>query len=337
MDVEERTELQPVLAASPQHLQFGDFDTEKLPEELPSATLTITNPGINPLAGRISPQVSWIQVDPPDFSCQSGETSQHTVTLTPETPHAWQNRLYSYEYLLLLNSNGGSFFIGGSYTAKGPPLRTAKSTLSLKHWVIPFVVVILLAAVLTILFFAIPWGEKQPASPDILFTQGAQTVIAVLTQTAAVQPSPQATTSSVMVSILPRTPVPHSAEAAHPLPNTPWPRAEYPNPEQFIKDYYREVNNRNYEKSWSMLTQKFQQSCCSVAGNDPYQIYINWWNTIERVEVITAYIQAWDTNPAEVYTVLQYLSQKGESSEVFNIYRVVADPDKKDLKIDEVR
>lgn len=336
MDPEERTEPQPILAASPQHLQFGDFNTEKIFEELPSTVLTITNQGSDLLAGRISPQVSWIRVDPPNFSCQAGDVSEHIVTLTPETPHTWQDRLYSYDYLLLINSNGGSFFVGASYTARGQPVKPVKNRANIKWLAIPILAVFLLAAFAAVLILALPREKKQPPAPEILFTHGAETVIAELTRTAAIQPMPRLT-DQVIVHNFVENELSQPVETPRAATFTPWPRAQYPNPEQLIKDYYQEINNRNYEKAWSMLTEKFQQSCCSIAGNDPFQVYKNWWGTIREVEVITAYLQAWDTNPAEVYTTLRYHTQKGETSEVFNIYRLVTDPAKNDLKIDEVR
>lgn len=336
MDSEERTEPQPVLAASPQHLQFGDYNTEKIFEVLPSAILTISNSGGDILAGRISPQVSWIHVDPPNFSCQTGETSEHRVTLTPETPHTWQDRLYSYDYLLLINSNGGSFFIGASYTAKGQPIKPAKNKTNVKWLAIPILAVFLVAVLTALLILVLPRDKKQPPVPEILYTHGAETVIAELTRTAAIRPLPRLT-EQLLVHDFAEKEVSQPLEEISAMTLTPWIRTQYPNPEKFIKDYYREINNRNYERAWSMLTDKFQQSCCSVAGNDPFQVYKNWWNTIREVEVITAYLQAYDTNPAEVYITLRYHTQKGETSEVFNIYRLVTDPVKDDLKIDEVR
>ena len=86
-----------------------------------------------------------------------------------------------------------------------------------------------------------------------------------------------------------------------------------------------------------MLSKNFQQSCCYIALNDPYQVYLNWWNTIEKVEVTSAYLQAWDTNPAEVYTSLKYTTNKGEIVEVVNDYFLIADAETKSLLIDQVK
>lgn len=336
MTPEERIETEPSLAATPWHLEFGTFDLEQSLASQTFAILTITNNGGGQLAGRINPQTSWLKVEPPNFCCSPGESSKHRVILLPETPHSWQGQHYSHDFLLLINSNGGSFFIGGSYTARPSSSTPPKKKANLRWMVIPLLSgVFLFALVIGLLFLLLTRQKKQPVEPAALFTQGAKTVIAELTLTAA--PPVPGLLQEIAVQFKQETPAPPFA-ADNAIPSfTPWPREQYPNPEQFIKDYYQEINNRNYERSWSMLSKKFQGACCSVAGNDPYQVYRSWWDTIASVDTTSSYLQAWDTNPAEVFVTLKYITQKGETIEAFNTFLVIADPVKNSLLIDEVR
>lgn len=336
MVLEEKRKNQPVLSAFPTYLQFGDFNAEKVADGLPSAVLTISNTGDDVLAGRISPQVAWIRVEPPDFSCAPDEVSTHQVFLDADTPHTWQGRTYSYDYLMLINSNGGSFFIGGSYTAHGKPAGPARAKIPARKLIIPVFASALLVIMIGILILLLGRDEGQPGGPEILFTHGAETVIAELTRTAAIQPVPKITENVAFIG-LPGTQEPGSGEEPPAVTLTPWPRDQFPNPEQFVRDYYTEINRREYETAWSMLSETFQQSCCSLAGNDPFQVYVNWWDTIEKVEVVSAYLQAWDANPAEVYATLRYTTNKGEIAEVFNNFKLIADPEKSSLLIDEVK
>ncbi len=336
MVLQANTKKQPILSASPLYLQFGDFDIEKLQGELPSAILTITNTGEDVLSGRINPQVPWIRVEPPDFCCAAGEFSNHQVILEKDTPHTWRDRTYSYDYLMLINSNGGSFFIGGSYTARGEHAILKKPKSSKRPFIFPILASVLLMFMLGILAFLVSQGRKQAVAYDILFTQGAGTVIAELTQTAASQSTLQnPQTINLFEPAATRTAPTTEGTAAVTL--TPWPRDQFPNHEQFIRDYYDKINQKNYAEAWTMLSKNFQQSCCYIALNDPYQVYLNWWNTIEKVEVTSAYLQAWDTNPAEVYTSLKYTTNKGEIVEVVNDYFLIADAETKSLLIDQVK
>jgi hypothetical protein len=322
----------PKLSFTPLNLDFGEIYFSTQGDSSPSTTLTITNAGQGILAGRINPQMSWAKVVPPNFSCAGGQSSSHQVSLTTQAPHSWKNKQYHYDFLILINSNGGSGFIGGKYTTP-EGLSSQKPTTSWIWIGVPAIAIILIFSLIIFLIVQlIPSNIKPTSQPSILFTQGAETVVARLTLTSASHPP-------TIPTYLPSIFIPSEQVAtlsATPL-FTPWPRNDFPNPEQFIKDYYWELNNHNYERAWALLSKNFQQSCCSIGGNDPYQVYKNWWETIVYVDVISAYLQQWDKNPAEVYVALRYHNIKGQAFQTFNTFELITDPIRKNLLIDRVK
>ena len=120
--------------------------------------------------------------------------------------------------------------------------------------------------------------------------------------------------------------------------HTPWPRDAFPNPEEVISKYYREINAQQYETAWSMLSKNFQQTCFAISGNEPFTIYSQWWrHNIEKVEVHSAYLQEWDTNPAPVLVSISYYYKDGKIEDMIFMHYLIADAERSTLLIDEVR
>jgi hypothetical protein len=71
--------------------------------------LGISNRGVGPLRGTITPQVPWLTVDPPAFECPTGASLQVRVQATPEGLRAGANDVAG---ALLVESNGGNEEIG---------------------------------------------------------------------------------------------------------------------------------------------------------------------------------------------------------------------------------
>ena len=53
-------------------------------------------------------------------------------------------------------------------------------------------------------------------------------------------------------------------------------------------DYYENVNARNYDITFEMLSENFKQRrhCCKADGSFDEDPYIDWWNSIKKVEVL---------------------------------------------------
>jgi len=320
----------PRLLASPNYLDFGVFDPTAPKYVAPATSFKITNLGNGVLAGRIVPQVGWLSVDPPTFRCTEGQSSQHHVTLHKDAPRSTRRELHNHKLILLINSNGGSEMLGGSYTAV--PGRSQAIAPAWVWFAIPLVIVLLLIAVFGGMANALLRPTPTAADLSLLYTQGAQTIVAQLTRSPAAPPATPTRYRS-------RTPTNPPTLTPIPPTMTPWPRSQYPNPEIIVREYYAAINARKYDRAWGMLTPHFQQSCCAKFGNNPFVIYSSWWETIEKVEVLSAYLQSWDANPAPVHVALRYYRRTGakEPLDTFNVFYLVVDETRKTLLIDQVK
>lgn len=327
----------PEIQIAPDCLDFGIFNPQLETPKLPTAQLTITNTGMGILAGRIIPQVSWVKVTPANFRLQSEESSQHIVRLEAQAPCSWQAKPYHIDFLLLVNSNAGTKVVAGTYRVHSQSSYRDGET----PWIwiaIPLLILIvgvfLIFGQITLSNFSSS-NQSVTQSIEVLYTQGAATVLSKLTlESQSSEKILLAKTASPMViaTLLSTESTPQPTSTL-----TPWQRDAYPNPEQFIRDYYALLNRRNYQRAWTMLSPAFQSSCCSIAGNDPFVVYSNWWNTIEKVEVLTVYLQDWNANPAPVYVTLRYTTRKGNVLETFNVFYLIADPRRQTLLIDQVK
>ena len=78
-------------------------------------------------------------------------------------------------------------------------------------------------------------------------------------------------------------------------------------PDEFIRAYYDAINRRDYSLSWSMLSTNFKNKH-NASGYDPY---VAWWDSIERVEVLSAQIQDQSEDTAILLVELRYTYKTG--------------------------
>jgi hypothetical protein len=70
-------------------------------------------------------------------------------------------------------------------------------------------------------------------------------------------------------------------------------------PVEFINYYFKNINDRNYQMTWSLLSQNFINRMNSPAQGG-YQGYVNFWNTVKQVDIIDVAIQSQNNNSAIV-------------------------------------
>lgn len=326
----------PILEIEPQSIDFGNFRPDAPLTDQPRVEITITNTGTGILAGRLVPSVSWLIAQPIAFFCKPGESSRHKIHLSTGAPFDPYRQDYQFEETLLAVSNGGDQWLSCSYSKTVRSIVPSKPTLM---WMLIPAILLLVAA--GIFFFALrsPNGsistDPQAKEAERIYTEAAKTLYADMTSTAIFAPVVVNATQAAVVIPLPTQDV--TSEFSPTGTFTPWPQAELPNPEQFIKDYYQAVSEGNYEISWNMLSSDFQRTCCEVAGNDPFIIYTQFWENVERITVLSAYIQDWNANPAELYVTLEYVHSRGDTFEEFHVFYVIVNPQGTDLLIDVVQ
>lgn len=110
------------------------------------------------------------------------------------------------------------------------------------------------------------------------------------------------------------TPTPSPQQTVNPsVVNQPVVRTQYIAPDQFIRDYYAGINDRQYTKTWSLLSEDFKtkHNCCNRDGSYKYKSYTRWWNSIKRVDVRTAQIRRKNSKKATVIAKLRYTKKRG--------------------------
>ncbi|NER33290.1 MAG: serine/threonine protein kinase [Oscillatoria sp. SIO1A7] len=80
-------------------------------------------------------------------------------------------------------------------------------------------------------------------------------------------------------------------------------------PEQAVRSQYSVINNRQYETAWKNLSPGFQNN--KVIFPDGYMTYVNWWETVDWVEVEEAIALETTATTATVRVRLTY-SMKNE-------------------------
>ena len=80
--------------------------------------------------------------------------------------------------------------------------------------------------------------------------------------------------------------------------------------DQFIHTYFQEINSRNYENTWSLLSEAFKASRNSPQ-NGGYQGYVDFWNTVDRVEILEIKILEQSSQSAKVFVVANYHYNNG--------------------------
>ncbi len=56
-------------------------------------------------------------------------------------------------------------------------------------------------------------------------------------------------------------------------------------PQNFIQDYFNNINSRNYGLTWSLLSERFK-NLLHESSQDGYQIYIDFWNSVNQATVL---------------------------------------------------
>lgn len=85
-------------------------------------------------------------------------------------------------------------------------------------------------------------------------------------------------------------------------------------PDQAVRAYYQLVSLERYDLTWGLLSDAFKQkfNCCAPSYN--YTDYVNWWNSVDRVEFGAVRTISQSGSTAVVYTELFYVMNTGARS-----------------------
>jgi hypothetical protein len=78
-------------------------------------------------------------------------------------------------------------------------------------------------------------------------------------------------------------------------------------PEQFIRDYFSVINNRQYSIGWDMLSPEFK-----TKRNQNYNDYVGWWETVEKIEINQVNVLKNDNKYAQIEVVMKFFMKTGK-------------------------
>jgi hypothetical protein len=81
---------------------------------------------------------------------------------------------------------------------------------------------------------------------------------------------------------------------------------ERPPADEFVINYYIDINNRNYESTWNKLSPRFQ------AISSSYFAYQEWWDSVSEVRIENIYLIEQTQNTAVVNAELGYMMNAGK-------------------------
>jgi hypothetical protein len=160
---------------------------------------------------------------------------------------------------------------------------------------------------------ALIWFSKSRSSNDVRATPTN-----VVQQATAVSPTQQTplTISTQPVAAIPTPlPIPNTSgrvPTTFPLPS------QATAPDQAVRTYYNLVSQQRYDQTWPMLTDTFKQKFNCCAPNYNYTGYVDWWNSVDRVEFGNVHTVSQNGDQALVYAELYYVMNDGGRSSMVN-------------------
>lgn len=154
-------------------------------------------------------------------------------------------------------------------------------------------------------------------TPAVIYvTVEAPCITPTLTSTPTFTPSPSGTSTytpipptPVIIYVYPTAPVYPTAVPAW----SPW------YADQFIYYYYQRINFREYTTAWSLLTEAFK----AAVNPDGYAGFVNYWNTVARVDIRSVSVTSLAGTSANVLVDLVYTYFNGaviSSLQPFRLY-----------------
>ena len=347
----------PVISIDPEMLNFGDYNPNIPLLQQPFIILSIRNQGGGLLTGRIITQVSWLIINPIQFKCKAGETSEHALQLSTGAPQNWNQQQHKVSHAVIISSNAGAASLDVQYSVNLEKKSFAPSRVNLQPRydtflqnkilvpiaILVFLILLTLAGI-NLFGIANPFSVAEVSREELL-TQGAQTIFAEMNETTGT-PEPEnelntnllrpATATSLSLFAPLKTETPDLTATAFQPTFTPWPLEAFDHPEAFVKSYFQKLTEGNFQESWKMLTRDYQEECCSALGTDPYYIYARDWEEVEKVTLITAYLQDYVLNPAPVQVRYQIKMSNEEPVEFTAFFWLIVDESETGLLIDNI-
>jgi hypothetical protein len=90
------------------------------------------------------------------------------------------------------------------------------------------------------------------------------------------------------------------------------PNLSLSDPVEFINFYFRNINARNYQLTWSLLSEHFINTMNSPAQGG-YQGYVDYWNTARQVDILDVAIESQNGGSARVNVNMTVQYENGKT------------------------
>jgi hypothetical protein len=91
--------------------------------------------------------------------------------------------------------------------------------------------------------------------------------------------------------------------------------------EDFVRQYFQLIEQRAYSQTWAMLSAHYRQQHNPTG----FQPYVDFWNTIQSVEIVTVQPQQQDSQSARLLVQLAFHFTDGKNSAQAITFSLVAD------------
>ena len=165
---------------------------------------------------------------------------------------------------------------------------------------------ILPLVVILVLLLSACQPKTPAATPNLVQTAVVLTLTAQPTAVPPTQtpllPTPTLSLPTPTLELASATPAPLPPPPAGATAAPVW----YPNyADQFIRYYYQNINARSYNLTWSLLTDAFKYNVNGPARGG-YQGYVDFWNTVSRVDISSVVITGQSSGTATVTVAMTY-------------------------------
>lgn len=332
------------LFVEPVVLDFGEIKNAAEIKNSGQAVLTVSNRGDRVLVGQFNVQVGWIEVHPDSFRLNPSESSSHVFSITKLTPTVWTTHRLGSDFIALITSNGGSAAIGGYYYSPIEETRKEASKHAVRRDTLYIILALFLLAAGLILGSRLTLRHEdqllQTRQIAAIYTEAVETLDARSTEAAPTN-TPLFGVSdpeefNKIAAAYGESMIINISSGSEPT-NTPWPSSKYPSPQQFLFTYYTYLNDRDYDQAWWLLSENMQRTCCSTGAGTPIENYRALMGEISTFELVSAYLQAENVNPAEVrFEVIYHNTDGTQDDNVLTAY-IIDDAERNTLLIDEIK
>ena len=102
--------------------------------------------------------------------------------------------------------------------------------------------------------------------------------------------------------------------------------AIFSDPAEAVRSYYQWIDANRYDLTWPLLSATFKQTFNCCAPNYNYREYVDWWDSVDRIEAVDVRTVQQDNARAVVYMELRYWMKAGGQSVDRAYMHLIRDP-----------